>query len=389
VTAPAQGFEVGYVLDLYPELSQTFVANEIDELRRLGVTVHVLALHRGDREPRPDEPFIHLAAVPARRMRDYLDFARVLWWRPVRLVRFLSRLRRTHDVPFVRKLGRIARQLQPANVQRLHVHFAWQGADVAALLAALLGIPWSVTVHARDLFTQDVDVLRRRLRTARQVVCISEFNQRWLLEHGIDRGSTVVRCGVRIPEHPELSAPDHDVAVVARLVEKKGVDVLIAALGVLAERSVRPSVVVVGDGPERVHLEDRADRVGVRQQLHFLGAQPHAQALATIRSARVVCLPSRMAGDGDMDGVPISLMEAMAHGKPVVASAISGIPELVDDSCGRLVPPDDPAALAAALDTLLADEELRRRLGAAARTRVATSYSLDGEVRRLLATLSR
>jgi glycosyltransferase involved in cell wall biosynthesis len=377
---PLRGLRVGYVLDLYPELSQTFVASEIDELRRLGACVEVIALHRGDREPRPDEPFVHLAHVPGRRTRDYLDFMRLLWWRPIRLLRFLARLRRTESAPFVRKLGRIARELSTARVQRLHAHFAWQGAETASLLAALLGIPWSVTVHARDLFTQDAGVLRGRLRTAKQVVCVSEYNQRWLGEHGMAKRTSVIRCGVRIPEEVPVTANAGEIVAVARLVEKKGIDVLIDAVASLAHRASAPRATIVGDGPERERLQARAMRAGVGERVRFLGALPHEESLEVIDAAGVVCLPSRVAADGDMDGIPISLIEAMARGKPVVATAISGVPELVDDTCGRLVPAEDVAALAGALEEFLAQPEASGAAGQAGRERVRERHDLERQV---------
>jgi glycosyltransferase involved in cell wall biosynthesis len=293
------------------------------------------------------------------------------------------RLRRTHDVPFVRKLGGVARELSAARPQRIHAHFAWQGSELASLLAAVLGVPWSVTVHARDLFTQDIAVLRRRLRTAKQVFCVSEYNERWLHEHGMIGRTSVVRCGVRIPDEVSAEAAEREVVAVARLVEKKGIDVLIDAVAALARRGRAPHVTIVGDGPERERLQAQAVAMGLASDVNFLGARPHDQTLEVIARASLVCLPSRVAADGDMDGIPISLIEAMARGKPVVATAISGVPEHVDDSCGRVVPPEDAAALADSLAEFLTHPDTARAAGRAGRDRVRERHDLERQVRTL------
>ncbi|HEX8004640.1 MAG TPA: glycosyltransferase family 4 protein [Mycobacteriales bacterium] len=357
-----------YALMRHAQRSQTFVDLEMAELRRRGVGVTVVSNERGE-DVRGDT--VYVSAAPNALGAHAAWLAR----HPVRYARFLGLVwalrsemgRRSEQVRWWRLPG-VARSLD-ADV--VHTHFGWSGAATAALLGALLGVPWSVTLHANDIFGKPRN-LRAKVRRADLVVTVCEYNRRLL-----GAPAEVITCGVEVP--PRVARePDVDVVTVARLVPKKGVDTLVAAMAALPDATCE----VVGDGPLLDALKESAP-----PNVTFRGSLPHGEALERIAAARVFALPCRIAPDGDRDAMPTVLIEAMMRGVPVVSTNVVGIPEMVDAEVGRLVEPDDPDALAAALREVLADPALARRLGEAGARRARERYSLEGQAGRLLGEL--
>lgn len=383
----------GRVVELvrhYPRRSQTFVRNEVAELRRQGLRVDVVALHGGDAgldrdgalvlAETFDDPASQRAAM--RRLRRH---------HPVRWVRFLAAVRalrsemgpHQHQVPW-RKLPALAEHLARDEVAVLHAQFAWNGAAAAMCLSRLLDVPWSVTLHANDIFSQRQN-LAVKLRDADALVTVCDYNRRWLEEHeGLTRPLHRVVCGVEVPPLSPRR-PSVDVVAVGRLVDKKGFDVLIDAAAQLAVRRPELTVEIVGDGERRDELADRIRRHGLDDVVHLAGALDHDATLARIEAGRVFCLPCRVAANGDRDSMPVVIKEAMARRVPVVATDAVGVPEMVDASCGVLVAPDDATALADALDATLADPDRAAAMGDAGRRRVEERFTLAGEVAKLAA----
>jgi glycosyltransferase involved in cell wall biosynthesis len=193
---------------------------------------------------------------------------------------------------------------------------------------------------------------------------------------------------VEVPPLPPRERPVVDVLAVGRLVEKKGFDLLVAAVERLRGRDGL-RVEIVGEGPERGSLEAQIAAAGLGGTVHLLGARSHEWTLARMGAARLVALPARIASDGDRDSMPVVIKEAMARSVPVVATDEVGIPEMVDDQVGRLVPPDDAQAFARAIDEVLSDPALAGALGSAGRARVQQRFTLAGEVARLRACFER
>lgn len=347
-----------YVLRYYPTLSETFVYREISELQRRGFEVAVAALGERSDGALQDE----LPRVPV--------------WRPPRLPPTpppLSDLRwLTAQQRFVRALraGWIARRAKAHRVVRVHAHFAGEAAEVARVVARSMGVPFSVTTHAVDLF-RPRPAIARVLADARPVFTIAEHHRRYLQQRwGV--GSALVRMGVdtsRFSPAERSPAARLRVVSVARDVPKKGLD----RLARVVSEDERLELRLVSDAP-RLH----GPRVRV-------GALPPSRIPEVLREADVFALPCRVASDGDRDGLPVALLEAMASGLPVITTAVAGIPELVDGTVGWLLPPDDERALRLALEEAI-DPEQRAARGRAARARILErGLTVQAQVDALLA----
>jgi colanic acid/amylovoran biosynthesis glycosyltransferase len=346
-----------YVLKRFPRLSQTFVLNELLELERQGADVGVLA------RAGADEAISHAAVATLRARVEYLPAP----GGDAQLVDVVRRRRPGH----------------------LHAHFATWGARAAHLASASTGVPYSFTAHARDIYGDHVDraALVERIAQARFVVTVTEFNRRHLAALMDDAG--VPGRVVRIYNGVDLDAlaprgveRDRDLVVgVGRLVEKKGFDALVEAIDTV--RASRPAVrcVIVGEGPDRAALEAQIAARGLEDHVSLAGAMRHVEIATLVERAAVFALPCNVAADGDVDALPTVILEAMALGTPVVSTAISGIPEMVEhEHTGLLVGERDTRALAAALTRLLEDAGECARLAAAARALARERFDLRRNV---------
>lgn len=287
----------------------------------------------------------------------------------------------------MRELEAPLRRLRAAGVAHLHAHFA-AGASLDALrLARRLGLTWSVTAHAYDIYLQPMN-LAEKLRDAAFATSGCDYTVRDLRRiggpgasvHRVVMGVDRERFARRFP-YPGTRV----VAAVGRLVEKKGFPDLVRAAAIL-EREGRPvdEVVIAGDGPLRDALARLAEEEGVAHRLRLLGPTPPDGVRALLERSDVLAMPCVVAADGDRDSMPVVVKEALAMEVPVVATDEVGLPEIVRPPAGLLVPPADPAALAVALGDLLAeDAERRAERGRAGRALVAAEADARIEARRL------
>ena len=349
---------VAYIVDEWITLSQTFIRNEVAELRRQGVHVEVVALGPGDAEAGADDrPRTCLTSFHGR-CRD--GCARSL---PT------PATRRDRGGPSDDPSGTgaipprsaMAACLRSSHVSWVHAHFGWEAAACAEVLAAVLGTGWSFTAHAKDIYV-DNTFLAGRLTRADRLVTVCRYNlDQMAMAYGALPPSEIVVCGVEVPPIGRRDDLVVDVLAVGRLVPKKGFDVLVDAAAALRSRCPDLQVEIVGDGPEASALAERIDAADLGGTVHLLGARSHEWTLARMEQARLAVLPARIAADGDRDSMPVVLKEAMARAVPVVATDVAAIPEMVDHVVGRLVPTDDPAALADAMAELLGDPASRPR----------------------------
>lgn len=396
------GPRVGYLVKRFPRLSETFVLGEIREVRRQGLPLDLHALMdpvEGVSQPEalalvPEVHYLHdarrrarswvrlLAGAVAQAARNPQGALRVA--RAVALVH-RSRAGVRHAIEGLC----LARRLRERGVDHLHAHFAHSPAAVAHLCRLAGGPPFSFTAHAKDLYTTDERPLRARLAAAEFVVTCTKANARHIHDltgaasvpvhvvyHGIDPGSAPVGT------HPRDGGR---ILTVGRLVPKKGHADVLEALAQLRRRGRRLHWDVFGSGPLRLDLEAAAARLDMGASVHLRGARPQAEVFTSLRSASVFVLAPVVLADGDRDGIPNVLVEAMAHGVPVVSTSVSGIPELIDDGVdGLLVPPGDPEALAQAIARILDDEALALRLAGAARRTVETRFDSRTAAARLI-----
>ncbi|MEU8299859.1 glycosyltransferase [Micromonospora sp. NPDC048909] len=285
------------------------------------------------------------------------------------------------------RLRRLLTRVRPAVV---HAHFGGDGWLISRT-AKQLGVPLVITLHGLDVTRQPAVPgprgarHRRNLRVAFAradlIIAVSGFIRDRAVELGADPAKVRVHyTGVPMPPQPSAVPKTWDVIFVGRFVEKKGVDDLVEALGLIPE--LRPRVVLVGTGPLAESTRERAAQLGV--DATFLGAQPPAVVLRHMAQARILAAPSRTAADGDSEGLPTTILEAASLGLPVVATWHSGIPEAVrHGETGLLSAERDRVALAANLRQLLTDEPLRERLGRAARQHAETTFDLRRQTRLL------
>ena len=392
---------VGYVVSRFPALSETFVLRELVEIAaRPGVHCELFSLF-----PEAGGP-VHPAALEwaARRRRaSPAGAVRALaYWaahRPLRLTGVVSAVLRDYarrPRVLTRALVAVAYALQHARtlraepVDHLHAHFATYPALAAWTCSRMVGVPYSFTAHAHDIFVHRLGLRRRIEDAAFCVLGISEHNARILRRAGRSADVHVVHCGI-VPEHyacrpraPRAGEPIR-IACVAAIKDYKGHRVLLDAVGRLAREGRAVEVELVGDGPLRADLERQCARLDLVDRVRFLGALTEPEVAGVIDRANVFVLASRVQRDGDTDGIPVALMEAMAAGLPVVASAVSGVPELVrDGETGLLTPVDDHAALAAALRSVLRDPAAAIRRARAGRVLVEERFAVAGQASRLL-----
>jgi glycosyltransferase involved in cell wall biosynthesis len=342
---------VAYILEQYPELSQTFVETELREVRRQGDDPTVLALRPGPHGDLADPAFD--PHHPPRGARRITAFARTATTHP----RALRNGPWPPDGRRARGIARIAPWLTHASeADHLHAHFASEATDIAALLSELSGTPFSFTGHSTDLFA-DPAGLRRRLNSAAFAVVVCEYDR-----EEVDRLAPGHRGRVEVvPVGLDLEAlrrttpydPDGPVVAVGRLVEQKGFADLVAVA-----QEIGREVVIAGDGP----LRDKLDRPHVR----LTGALTPAESLELIERASVLVAPSVVAADGSRDGIPTVIKEALALETPVIASDAVGNPEVIRPAHGLLYAARDRSALKQAIAALLGNSD-REAMGRAGR----------------------
>ncbi len=287
-------------------------------------------------------------------------------------------------------VARLATQL---GIEHIHAHWGGTSATVAFLAARVARIPWSFTAHRWDI--PEDNLLRQKSESAAFARAIDRRGADELRVHmGEQDGKLeVIHMGVSVPamrERPlRADGTTPRVVMAAFFVEKKGHRYALDALSLLRERGVTLRLDLAGDGPLRKDVEKYAADVGVGDAVRFLGLVSHDDLLEGFLRGRwdVALLPSIVARDGQKEGIPVFLMEAMAAGLPVVATDNGGIPELLQGA-GLMVPQRDATAIADALASLCRDAQLRSRLGAAGRRRVAEEFSVDATADRLIARFS-
>jgi len=393
--------KIAYILDEFPSLSETFILREMQGLREWhGLSLIPVALNQGQREEAysPAARAVLSEAIfrPAhRRLGLWLAPWRLLLLQPGGFVCALrlalgQALRRP---ALLRELGAALLSASyfalrlPRGVRHIHAHFASQPATAGLLLAEILGAGFSFSAHARDIFTDEAHFMEIKLREAEFVaVCtaygrdtlarrhpLTSRGKLHLVYHGLDveQYRPVPRGGRRLPV----------ILSVGRLVEKKGFSILLRAAGILRSRGAEFRLVIIGEGPEQADLLSLTTGLGLQDLVEFRGALNAEQVRAAYAEAEVFALASIVASDGDRDGLPNVLLEALACEIPTVATRVSAIPELMEhERTGLLAKPGDPEDRASQLERMLYDEELQALVSRLGRQKVVQHFRLERSV---------
>lgn len=401
-----QQLKVAYIMSRFPKLTETFILYEMLAMQKQGVRVEVFPLLRERVELMHPEavPFVEAAhyqpflSLPI--VRANLHFLRT---KPRQYVAALWTLLKANWGSFGFLTGAMgifpksvlfALQMQAQGINHVHAHFASHPAAAGFIIQRLVGIPFSFTAHGSDLH-RDRHMLCEKVAEAAFVVAISNYNKEVILTECQGKYQdklTVIHCGVdtdvfydRSHETPhEKSGAPFMILCVGTLHEVKGQAYLIEACRMLQERGIDFMCHFVGAGPDQQSLARLAEQNALSERICFHGSRTRQEIARLLQDADVLAAPSVPTRDGRREGIPVVLMEAMGSGVPVVASRISGIPELVEhQSTGLLVPPRDATALANALELYFTDNKLRRRLGRAGREKIVRDFDLNKNAARL------
>ena len=383
------------------KISMTFVVNELEAHEKAGWQVLPLVSCK----PGPLENlsevmvkwnkravhrpglFIQIGATLREIITHPLRFAKVLFWlltllthSPLEFAKALYEL--TACCCFAEKCRRFG-------AEHIHVHFASRSLSLGLMMGMLTDLPVSCSVHAFDIFIRSPGSLQMRLAKCKFIASISQFNIEYLQKtcgNSIADLCHVVHCGIDAEQFRTAARQREPgrIVCVCRLSPKKGLDIAIRACAKLRDNNVTFLFEIAGDGPQGRDLEDLIERLGLSDKVKLLGARPNDQLTELFSRASVFLMPCVKTADGDMDGIPVAMMEAMACNIPVVSTRISGIPELVEDGItGRLAPEKDADALAQILQELLVDTDKIEQFGKAGRERVLTDFCISENAAKL------
>jgi glycosyltransferase involved in cell wall biosynthesis len=389
------------MMSRFPKLTETFVLDEILEMERAGNKVEIFPLWREkgvDVMHSDAAPLVERAHfAPTLNLRILRDNLRCLFGRPGRYLGTLMTLVRANwrsprfllgALAIFPKACSFACEMRRLGVQHLHAHFASHPAAAAFIVGRMADIPWSFTGHGSDLHREQ-SMLKEKVDEAAFVVTISDYNKRFILERVGERYAhkvQVIHCGVQLDrfERARSSQGPLQIACVGTLHEVKGQGFLLEACALLRDRGIEFDCHFIGDGPDRELLERQARTLGIRDRVTFHGACEREQVRALLARMDIAAAPSVPSSDGRREGIPVALMEAGACGLALVASRLSGIPELVTDGeTGYLADPGDVEGLADAMHRVAASPALGQQLGEAVRRHLEREFNLPTNVARL------
>jgi glycosyltransferase involved in cell wall biosynthesis len=399
--------KVAFVLKGYPRVSETFIAQEIHLLEQRGFNIEILSMR--DARERERQPIVDLIRAPVTYLPEYLwpQAGTVLWenlksflMHPASYPRWFSialwrSLRRRNHGPMKRFLqaGWVTarRNIGRASdgIRHLHAHFAHTPTELTLYLSGITGLPFSISAHAKDIYTLPPAELAERVNASRLIMTCTEFNWQFLrnlpgvqagkihrVYHGINLD--LFKRDQPLPQGGAFADGLRRFVSVGRLVEKKGYDIVLAALHRIKIRGIRFTYDIYGAGELDHELLALTKELGLEDEVRFHRTATHPQIIARMNEGGMYLGGFKVTANGDRDGIPNTIAEAMSMEMPVLATDVSGIPELIEHGkSGHLVPPNDAGAFAAALEAMLARPEYCRALGAQARERVSKVFNCE------------
>jgi colanic acid/amylovoran biosynthesis glycosyltransferase len=397
---------IAYLAPELPSLSATFVTNEVWALEDKGLEIEAFSVHRPGHKAHGER-----AAELASRTTILYEQSLLcstgallanLFTHPLATLKAKARL--ISDIvkvgPFSKNALKLAyqflrgawlaRELRRREVEHLHIHFAHVPTQIGMYAGSLASVPFTFMAHANDIFERPL-LIREKVQRAKRGVSISQFNIELMDRQGADRENIeIVRCSVdstiEMRSEPIIAADKPLViGTLGRLVEKKGIDTLVQAGKLLKERGVSFHLEIAGDGPERELLEGLVQDYDLQNQVSFLGSMPHSDVMKWMRNLDSFVLAGKKDRNGDMDGIPVVLMEAMNTGIPVLSTRLSGIPELViHKQTGLLSDPENAHQLADNLARLSEDHSLKNQLTTGAKNWIRDEFDQSLNANRLI-----
>lgn len=406
--ADRRAISIALITGTYPILTTTFIDREIEALRRRGISIDILAMRRPDGEvplsasqQKAAEQVTYL--LPARPVHvlasSLIAFLRspIRFWTTFAILVGGSHPNLKSRLKAILHFGEglVASEiLRKGRFDEIQAHFVDRAAAVALVVSRLLRKPYTLSVHAgADVFVEKV-LLPEKLGHARKVVTCTDYNKVFLTDLvGSEIGSRIVSIphGLDLSQYTAPASHDSGIPVViavGQLKERKGLMDLVEAAAILRDRGQNFRCHIVGAGPLEPALRSRIEALELGETVQLLGSLSHDDVIEEYRRASIFALPCVESSDGNRDGIPNVIPEAMAMGLPVVSTPVSGIPEVVDDGdTGLLVDPKSPASLADALGELMADDNRRREMGLAGQASIAEIFDLEKNIDRLVLEL--
>ena len=392
--------KIAYILKRYPRFSETFIVNEILAHEAAGFEIEIFSLrppvdtHFQDRLAQVRAPVNYLPSEPPK-VSDFwaaLHRAKQMTVRPLEWMEAAW----VEDPQAVYQAVLLAELVRQKGIDLLHAHFATSATTVARLAARLADLPYTFTAHAKDIYHESVrpDDLRCKLLEAAAVITVSDYNAAYLRETYGAAAAGIRRLynGLDLSRFPYTlnHRPRPVIVSVGRLVEKKGFTDLIDACALLAGIGCEFYCQIVGSGAEEADLRAQITRLDLQDRVALLGSRPQAEVIGLIQNAAVFVASCVVGADGNRDGLPTVLLEAMALGTPCISTDVTGIPEVVHDGVtGLLVPQHSPPAIAAAVRRLLADAGLGHQLASSARRHIEECFDIQRNAAEMRAILQQ
>ena len=394
---------IAYLSSEIPLLSTTFIYDEIFALQKRGIEVIPISVR-----------YPTVTAVELKKLLEEIHFLDNQKWKslissnlkmifkhPIRYcIAFFLLLSDIFKIGVINldavklfyhflQASQVANILETHGCQHLHIHFAHVPTQIGMYASSIAQIPFTFTSHANDLFER-VILLEEKVRRSKTAITISEYNRKFMIERGCDSEKIkIVRCGIDTKQYEFMefnNIPEKPLIIsLGRLVEKKGMDTLILALKELVDSRNSFKAEIAGYGLLMDELNSLVSHNKLNSEINFKGKIAHEDVFPWMRQSDIFVLACKQASNGDRDGIPVVLMEAMAVGIPVVSTQISGIPELIEDGVsGFLAKPNDPESLAEAMNKVLKGEKTIGKITKAARQRIVDEFDRDKNIERLL-----
>jgi colanic acid/amylovoran biosynthesis glycosyltransferase len=385
--------QLAYLFERFPAFSQTFCYREVAELLRQGAQIDIYSLRRPSGEPPQDwdEDIVRRVHYLPEEKPLVEEVTRMLRKRKLpQVADAIDQWGRQTDFLRLQQAVYVGARLQDAGIRHVHAHFAGMAARTAYWIDKFFSIGFSFTAHANDIFAprKFETSLDKLVESTRLVVTETDYAANFLRERFPQSGERIHRVynGLNLAEfrRADFASPIPSIITVGRLIEKKGFAYLIDACRVLKERGRSFHCQIIGEGPLETELRAQIARLQMQDCVELPGPRPQTEVANYLAAATVFALPSVVDSQGGMDNLPSVIMEAMAAGLPVIATPIGGIPEMiVDNATGVLIPSGDSMALAGAIEKLIVDLSLARRLGANGYERAGELFAIEKGVRAL------